>query len=197
MKLTLFLAPMKAGKSLALMRELIRYLDKPGYYNKRPFVAFQPLANVRDKDISSRVGISLKAEKVDSLARVLERDLVDITVIGIDEIHMFPKSDAKVIDELLRRNIDVVVAGLDNDYQGETFPIVAELYKLGPVTPPMYRGKCEDCDREAIYTQILEKGVPVLENLPPVVPEDGTYEYRARCRHCFVRPKTAEKTPDE
>jgi len=182
MGLTLILGPMKSGKSF----ELISYFA-PLKYTDIPFALYQSAKDVRNADIWSRNGTAIKAKKVHDLSEALKGDA---KVIGIDEMHMFDKENADVIEELLKREVRVIVAGLDMSYRGNMFDIIRRLLELGPSEIKYRKAVCEMCrSPEAIYTQLFDdKGQPLHGGAPEVLPEDGTYTYKPVCRKCFIRP---------
>lgn len=176
---SLILGPMKSGKSLELIARVA-----PNEYAGRRVRYVQPKANVRDTGVQSRLGIGVNAQQTDSLSKVLD----SFDTIGIDEIHMFPESDVAVISQWISSGKDVFISGLDLDYRGVVPPIVTLLYQLKPDEVTFKRAVCDVCTRyDAIFTQILYKGELVLEGIPMISPEDGTLEYQARCRECFIR----------
>ncbi len=179
MDLTLILGPMKSGKSFDLISHFA-----PLKYTDIPFVLYQSSRNVRDEHISSRNGVIIEAKKVDSLSDALNKNL---SVIGIDELHMFDPKDVAVVAELLNRGVKVVAAGLDIDYKGNMFDIVKGLLELGPKEVKYKRAVCELCRQPvAVYSQVFKKGVPLTGGMPPVIPDDGTFTYQPVCRSCFV-----------
>lgn len=180
MDLTLILGPMKSGKSY----ELISYFA-PLNYTRMKFGLYQSVRNVRDAFIESRNGVKLEAKKIDSLFDILNDD---VEIVGIDEIHMFHSDEIHAIEILLKKNVKVMVSGLDTDYQGKLFDTVAHLMELGPKEIKYRRAVCDTCFApQAIYTQIFKEKKPVTSGLPPVVPDDGTYNYSAACRDCFQK----------
>ncbi len=180
MDLTIILGPMKSGKSF----ELISYFA-PLSYTRIKFGLYQSARNVRDAFIQSRNGVQLSAKKVNSLHEILNDD---VEVVGIDEIHMFKAEDVEAIGILLKKNVKVIVSGLDTDYQGKLFDIIARLLELAPKEIKYRRAVCESCKApQAVYTQILKSNEPITVGLPPVVPDDGTYSYAAVCRDCFTK----------
>ncbi len=180
MPLNLILGPMKSGKSF----ELISYF-MPLYYTEISFGLYQSSRNKRDENIWSRNGISLKAEKISDLSEIWKKNF---QVVGIDEIHMFEEKNINVIEDLLKKETKIIVSGLDTDYRGEIFPIVKKLLELGPNEVKYKKAVCEICKKpEAVYTQIYKGDVPILGGLPSVVPDDGTYTYKAVCRRCFIK----------
>jgi thymidine kinase len=111
-----------------------------------------------------------------------------VTHVGIDEIHMFKPGDMAVIERLLLNGVEVVISGLDMDYRGELFEAVKRLLELGPKEVRYKRAVCYNCRKlDAVYTQIFHDGVPMAHGLLAVMPDDGSYEYRPACRHCFAR----------
>jgi len=171
---------MKSGKSF----ELISHFA-PLKYTSIPFGLFQSVRNVRDDGVCSRNGISLGAQKINSIEQILDKKLA---VVGIDEIHMFAEQEVENIKKLLEQGTKVIISGLDMDCYGRLFPIVKKLLELGPKEVKYRRSVCEICGNPtAVYTQILKEGKPVLTGLPLVVPDDGTYIYQATCPHCFVK----------
>ena len=175
---TLITGPMKSGKSLELIAQV-----EPYQYTDDDVIYVQPEANVRDSGIQSRLGVSALAHSISSLHEVKP----DFQIIGIDEIHMFDESDSLVVDTWLKQGKNVIASGLDIDYRRKLMPIVARLLELKPDNIINKLSVCDSCHAyKAQFTQILHNSVPILEGLPPVVPEDGTYQYEARCRDCFV-----------
>lgn len=180
--LTLVVGPMKSGKSF----ELIRYFA-PLSFTKKKFKLFQPAINVRDEQIKSRNGVELPATKITSLGELVEL-AKGCEAVGIDEVHMFEVSGVEVIAKLLKQGVDFFITGLDMDYRGQLFPIVAKILELAPNEVRYVKAVCEVCQSaEGCYTQIWRNGEVVTSGLPAVVPEDGTYVYKPVCRQCFVR----------
>ena len=180
MELTLILGPVKSGKSF----ELINYFMSLEKKNVS-FGLYQSSKNVRDEKIWSRNGIEINAKKIDSLSEIEKEN---IEIVGIDEIHMFPVEDTRIIKDLLEKGIKIIIAGLDTDYQGKMFPIVKMLLELKPSRVEHKKAICEICGKaKAIYTQIFRDKEFVLDGLPPVVPDDGTYTYKPVCKNCFKK----------
>jgi thymidine kinase len=178
MELLLILGPMKSGKSFEMISHFL-----PLSYSNIKFGLYQPDKNSRDENIWSRNGISIEAQKIKSLRQILKNS---VEVVGIDEVHMFNEEDAEVIAQLLKYGVKVIATGLDMDYRGKMFPIIKRLFELSPKQVTYKHSICEHCkNTDAVYTQIYKSGKPVLEGLPSVVPEDGSYEYQALCRRCF------------
>ncbi len=177
--LTLILGPMKSGKSLELIAQ-----SAPYEHTNDKILYVQPAANIRDKGIQSRMGLNTTAVTVGSLRDIKQ----PFDVISIDEIHMFSRNDQAAIEAWLRAGKKIIASGLDLDYRGRQLPIIARLLELKPEQIIFKIAVCDACkEYRASFTQILSNGKPVLSGLPSVIPEDGTYEYQARCRNCFVK----------
>ncbi len=180
MNLTLILGPMKSGKSFDLISHF-----SPLQYTNSKFALYQPDKNVRDEKIESRSGLFLEAKKISHLSQIMQEP---VAVVGVDEIHMFTPDDIGHIHELLVRGTDVVVSGLDMDYRGVMFPIIQKLFELGPREVRYKRAVCHLCKAyTAIHTQIYNHGKAMVDGLPSVIPDDGTFIYEPVCRLCFVR----------
>lgn len=171
---------MKSGKSFDLISHF-----SPLQYTHSKYALFQPLRNVRDVGIESRSGLFINAQKIQSLGEIEDGDF---SVVGIDEVHMFEPDDALAVGKLLSRDIEVIVSGLDTDYQGRMFEVVKRLFELGPHEVRYKRAVCNECKNfSATHTQVYSKGVPLTSGMPPVIPDDGTFTYEPLCRRCFVR----------
>ncbi len=180
MELILILGPMKSGKSFDLISDFMTL-----EYTNIPFGLYQSARNVRDENIWSRNGLELKAEKINSLSRILKKNL---EIVGIDEIHMFDEKEIETIGELLKKNIKIIASGLDTDYQGKIFPTIKKLLELGPKKIKYKRAVCEICKNpDAIYTQVYKNNKPILNGLPNVIPDNGIYTYKPVCRNCFLK----------
>lgn len=186
-QLILIIGPMKSGKS----GDLFSFFGPLGFSNI-PWTAYMPSRNTRDNTIWSRMGRGgikfdqSKVQKVDSLECALE---TKDRVIGVDEVHMFDPNQADIVKKLLAQGKDVVAAGLDMDYRGVVYEIVTRLMMLGPDEIIVHQAVCDVCKQwNAHFTQILHNGIPVLEGLPSIIPDDKTheYDYQSRCREHFV-----------
>lgn len=176
---TLIVGPMKSGKSLELLARMAPY-----EYTKKKILYVQPRLNTRESKIRSRSGLGADTIQVSSLGDVDE----PFDVIGIDEINMLGEEDARVISDWLIKKKQVIACGLDLDYRGKMFPIVARLFELKPEKVISKKAVCDVCKKyRAFFTQILHDGEPVLEGLPIITVDDGSYEFEARCRSCFMR----------
>jgi thymidine kinase len=181
MSLTLIVGPMKSGKSLELIARVAPY-----EFAGKKVVYIQPERDVRGEGVISRLGLRTKALRVKSLSEVPN----SFDVIGIDEVHMFKSADMGRVAQWLAKGKQVFASGLDMDYRGRLILALQRLLELKPDEIITKKSVCEVCrNYNAQYTQVLSNGKPVLAGLPPVIPDNGTYAYEARCRRCFVFPK--------
>ena len=181
------MGPMKSGKSLELIARVAPY-----EFAHKKVLYVQSNRDVRDQEgiITSRAGINTKATRVASLGEVKN----NVDVIGIDEVHMFDEDDARFVQKWLKKGKEVFASGLDLDYSATITPMVKRLLELKPERVITKTSVCEAChEYRALFTQILYRGRPVLGGLPPIVPEDGTYVYQARCRDCYQHPAYTNK----
>lgn len=170
---------MKSGKSLELIARVA-----PHQFADHEVVYVQPYANVRDTGVSSRLGVNTEALSVKSLNDVPK----NFDVIGIDEIHMFKTKDLKHVEDWLRAGKSLFISGLDLDYRGKMPPIIQNLLELKPEKTITKLAVCDICKKyKAQFSQIIHNMEPVLGGLPLVTIDDGSYQFQARCRDCFVK----------
>ena len=182
--LTMILGPMKSGKSLELLARTAPY-----EYTNQEVLYVQPEANTREQGIRSRLGVNATALTVKSL-RDIDRPF---DVISVDEVHMFDEADATIVDTWLHDGKNVIASGLDLDYRGKMLPIIIRLLELKPEEHISKLAVCDSCrEYRAPFSQILHEGIPILSGLSSVTIDDGSYEFQARCRDCFVRADTTE-----
>ena len=171
--------PMKSGKSLELIARVV-----PFEYADKKILFVNPKKNVRESNVTSRLGIDASSQVVSSLQEVGD----DFDVIGVDEIHKFEEEDAKEIEKWVKKGKDVFISGLDLDYQGHMIQTTLKVLELRPDTIVVKNAVCEVCHTyDARFTQLLAEGKEITEGIPPVNPDDGTFQYEARCRGCFVK----------
>lgn len=175
----LILGPMKSGKTLELIARVAPY-----EFADQRVLYVQSAHNVRDDGICSRLGLNTKAIRVNSLTEIKQ----DFDVMGVDESLMFPTSDLPLIEKWLAQGKTLFFSSLDLDYRAKMPEIIKDLVELKPDQIIYKTAVCDVCKQyDARFSQILHNGELVLEGLPTVTPEDGTYEYQARCRKCFVK----------
>lgn len=192
----LILGPMASGKSIALIAELDRY--KHADMNS---IMVHSSFNVRDDDVTTRLGVSRDSLKVRHLSELAGAvDLSGVEAVGIDEAFMFDDAEDtfETIKGWLGEGKDVFAASLDVMANGSMSPTIKRLLELVPDVRYV-RAACEirsseDCDRKnARFTMIFEKeGKPIpRDKLPDVIPDDGSVIYKPACRRCYYGLGTA------
>lgn len=174
---TLIIGPMKSGKSLELLSRAAPY-----EYANQTVRYVTPNKNVRDEGIWSRMGLVTEAQKVSSFTEIDD----NFDIIAVDEIHMFNAVEANRVWSWLMQGKNVIISGLDLDYKADVPPIIERLYQFKPDEIVIKKAVCDNCKvYDAQYTRILKDGRMIKDGLPTIVPDDGTYEYQARCRKCL------------
>jgi thymidine kinase len=102
----------------------------------------------------------------------------DTQVVGIDEGQFFDNALVDVANQLARRGVRVIIAGLDQDYTGKPWEPMPQLLAIAEYITKTH-AICVKCGQPANYSQrIFESEERVA------VGATGMYE--ARCRRCFV-----------
>ncbi len=184
-KLVLYVGPMKSGKTGRLLSDV----GPLEHSSVIPYTVIQPEKNVRDgRLLKSRSGSQLGSNILFVSEMPPFEALGDNQLVAIEEFHFFGQEMVDVIEKLLKHGVDVCAAGLDMDYRGEQTSRYHDLLQLAPHKVIYCRAVCMECGvYNAQYTQIYKSGEPMLEGLPQVLPEDGTFVYKPVCRHCFKR----------
>jgi len=169
--------------------ELIRRLRRAAIARQKVQV-FKPAMDVRYavEKVTSHAGTDFDATPIEHAIDIYARLNEATTVIAIDEAQFFddesmvPQSATiiAVVDELARRGIRVIVAGLDTDFRGEPFgPMPVLMAKAERVDK--LQAICMVCGEPASRTQRLVNGKPARYN-DPVVIVGAAEMYEARCR---------------
>lgn len=187
--------PMACGKT----EELIRQLNR-AKIAKQCVLLFKPSIDTRNaKDsVSSRNGSSFEAIAVESPNEILiYLDKIDassigqiVKVIGIDEGHFFKFNGengiSRVIKILLRREKNIIVAGLDQDFLGEPFETIANLMAMADKVLKL-SAICLKCGKDAVMSQKITDGQPAPRNSDRIK-AGGDKDYFAVCRDCHIMP---------
>lgn len=173
--------PMFAGKSEELLRRINRLI-----YAKKRFLVFKPVIDNRysEKEIVSHQKRSYKAIPINKSDEIYNYLNEDIQVVCIDEVQFFDEKIINIADDLAKKGLRVIVAGLDCDFKGEPFEIVANLLAKAEYITKL-TAICQVCGKEATMTQRMIDGKPASKD-DPVVLVGASESYEARCRHCHV-----------
>lgn len=174
---------MFSGKS----EELIRRLRRARIARQKVQV-FKPRIDVRYHAdyIVSHSEMRHESTSVDTAAELLALVQAGTEVVGIDEAQFFDPELVPVANELARRGLRVIVAGLDQDYLGNPFEPVPQLLAIAEYITKTH-AICVCCGQPANYSQRIAAS-------PDRIAVGAADMYEARCRRCFL-PHADQPTP--
>ena len=176
---------MFSGKS----EELIRRIRRAQIARQRVQI-FKPRIDDRfaTDHIVSHSEMKLPSIVAESSREVLEKVEDRTEVVGIDEGQFFDAGIVQVVNALADRGLRVIVAGLDQDYQGKPFEPMPQLLALAEyVTKEL--AICVVCGNPANRSQrLLASDERVLVG--------ASEAYEPRCRKCHV-PDAVAPTPPQ
>ena len=166
---------MFSGKS----EELIRRLRRAKIARQKVQV-FKPEIDERfsNDHIVSHSEMKHESSNVRTAEEIRAQVEPDTEVVGIDEGQFFNNELIAVANELARRGVRVIIAGLDQDYTGKPWEPMPQLLAIAEYITKTH-AICMKCGQPANYTQRTfesEERVAV----------GGAGMYEARCRTCFV-----------
>jgi len=166
---------MFSGKS----EELIRRLRRAKIARQKVQV-FKPEIDTRysQDHIVSHSEMRHESANIRSAAEVLAKVDADTEVVGIDEGQFFDNELVNAANELAKRGVRVIIAGLDQDYTGKPWEPMPQLLAIAEYITKTH-AICMKCGQPANYTQ------RTVESEERVAVGGGDM-YEARCRGCFV-----------
>lgn len=172
---------MFSGKSEELIRRIKRVK-----YAKQSYIVFK--INIDDRyhkdNVVTHDGIQVNAipvRNIDEIKKYLYDNKVD--VIGIDEVTFFENEIVELIDDLANNGYRVVVSGLDQDFLGRPFQIMANLLAIADKIDKLH-AVCLGCGGVACKSHRLSKNKDIIQI--------GSSEmYEPLCRKCYIN-KTKE-----
>ncbi|GIV97129.1 MAG: thymidine kinase [Herpetosiphonaceae bacterium] len=176
---------MYSGKTEELIRRV-----KRAQIARRKVQVFKPAIDTRYslEEVASHDGVRATAIPVSSAAEIAELIEPDTTVVAIDEVQFFDEGIIALCEDLARRGLRVIVAGLDQDFRSEPFGPLPVLMAKAEMVEKL-QAICVICGAPASRTQRLIDGRPASYDDPVILV--GAHEaYEARCRHCHVVPRT-------
>jgi thymidine kinase len=187
-KLTVVCGSMFAGKS----EELIR-LARRALYAKRKIQVFKPSIDDRYHQtmVVSHQGVSFEAETVNGVNELRKKLQSDVQMVLIEEVQFFDISIVELCDELADKGVEVIVAGLDQDFRRQPFGPMASLLIAADEVVKL-RAICMKCGQTASHTYRMVDGKPARWD-DPIVLIGATESYEARCRNCFEIRKSKKK----
>jgi len=165
---------MFSGKSEELIRRVRR-----AQIARQKVELFKPRVDDRygADQIVSHSDMKMPSQVVASAREILERVGESTEVVGIDEAQFFDPELPQVVNALADRGVRVIVAGLDQDYQGRPFDPVPQILAVAEYVDKTL-AICMKCGAPANRSQRLVSATDRV-----VV--GGADQYEARCRSCF------------
>lgn len=180
---------MFSGKSEELIRRLRR-----GIYAKQKVIVFKPAIDDRyhKEKVVSHDGNEIEAINISTSREILNQDLDDVDVIGIDEVQFFDGEIVNIVEQLAKNGHRVVVAGLDMDFRGEPFEPMPKLLAVSEQVTKL-QAVCAVCGSPSSRTRRLINGEPAKID-DPIILVGANESYEPRCRaHHIVAPSENEK----
>ena len=194
---TIICGSMFSGKT----EELIRLVRRAMHARKHVQVFKSALDTRCDTTvIRTHDGTSFNAIAVTESRQMEAQLLPDTQLLAIEEVQFLDDGVVALCQRLADAGLEVIAAGLDQDFRGQPFGFMPVLMALADNVMKLH-AICKVCGEEASRTQRLVDGRPAAWDEPTIlIGADESYE--ARCRHCHqVRrkphPKRALKLPPQ
>ena len=155
-------------------------------YAKKTVKVFKPELDTRysKEELVSHAGARITAIPVKNSKEIEEILFANMEkfpdIIVVDEIQFFDEGIVSVIEKLARLGVSVIAAGLDQDFRGEPFPVVADLLARAEVVTKL-TAVCTVCGAPATKSQRLVDGKPASAD-DDTVKLGAKESYEARCR---------------
>lgn len=171
---------MYAGKS----EELIR-LARRALYAKKRLQVFKPRIDTRydERMVVTHMGVSHEAIPVASVMELEKKLKIRTQIVLIEEVQFFDPSVVSLAVRLADRGLEVIVAGLDQDFRRQPFGPMPQLLAVADEVIKL-RAICMRCGAPASHTYRQIEGKPAREN-DPIVLIGALETYEARCRNCY------------
>jgi thymidine kinase len=178
--ITVVCGSMYAGKSEELIRRARRAL-----YARKKVQVFKPSIDRRfdEEAVVSHVGAKHGAVPVASVAELARALEPDVDVVCIEEAQFFDHALVDLAVSLADSGVEVVLAGLDQDFRRQPFGPMPTLLAIADEVVKL-RAICLKCGRPASHTYRTINGRPAHKN-DPVILIGATESYEARCRNCY------------
>ena len=164
---------MFSGKTEELIRRL-----KRAQFAKQKIATFKPTI---DKRYDSH---SISCTPIKSPSRMLQIE-PDVQVVGIDEAQFFDDSIVDVCQELAKRGVRVIIAGLDTDFMGKPFGPMPGLMAIAEDVQKVH-AICVRCGSLANHSHRLSDSKKLV-----VLGEKESYE--PLCRQCYYKAIEEDK----
>lgn len=189
--LTVVCGSMYAGKSEELIRRARRAL-----YAKRKVQVFKPAIDSRYDEhmVVTHMGVKHQAIAVPSVADLRAALLPRVETVCVEEVQFFDEGIVALLVELADQGVEVICAGLDQDFRRRSFGSMPQLLALADEVVKL-RAICMVCGRPASHTYRSIEGKPAGVD-DPLILIGATESYEARCRNCHqLRGETKRGRP--
>jgi len=175
-KLTVYVGPMCSGKSDALITA-IHLREGLG----RSVQAFKPARDTRDgvPAIVSRTGRQFDATVLHRVTELSHHLKPGTDVVVLDEPHMMAVGFVQVVLDLINAGLEVLVAGLNLDFEGQPLAPMPELLCYATTMVPLSASYCSRCRAPASYSH--RRGSSLALILP-----GGEDAYEPLCPSCWL-----------
>jgi len=157
--------------------ELIRRLNRAIIANQK-MLLFKPIIDNRYhvENVVSHKGSSLTAVAVENSSEILRR-VTDEMVVAIDEAQFFDAGLVEVCNQLAKKGVRVVIAGLDMDYLGVPFGPMPQLLCIAEYVTKVH-AICLSCGNLAQFShRTANESGQVLVG--------AVEKYQPLCRACY------------
>lgn len=191
--LEIFAGPMFSAKT----QELIHRVQKIKYMDNVNIEFFKPDADKRNQGYIFSRGtnitypcLTIPSDRPEEILKYSKNK----QVVAIDEGQFFNNNLVQVVEELLMKDVNVIISALDLDYRGLPFEPIPSLMAIANSDVKKYAGVCMVCkDKPGTRTQLLLNGQPAPYDLDTnVLPQDLSDEskikYEVRCLEDHVVP---------
>lgn len=180
-QITVVCGSMFAGKSEELIRRARRAL-----YAKKRVQVFKPAIDNRydEAQVVTHMGVQHAAVAVASVAELKRQIAPDTEVLLIEEVQFFDPSIVAMAVSLADRGMEVVCAGLDQDFRRVPFGPMPDLLAVADEVVKL-RAICMKCGAPASHTYRTIDGKPAHYD-DPIILIGATETYEARCRNCYT-----------
>lgn len=178
--------PMFSGKTEELIRRL-----KRAQYARQQVQIFKPAIDDRydSESIVSHNQSALPSVAVGSVDEIRQALEPKLDVIGIDEVQFFGPEVVDFCQEMADQGRRVIVAGLDQDWQGEPFGPMPRLLSVAEYITKLL-AICVRCGNPANRSYRLASD-------PQQVLVGTSQQYEARCRRCVRKGHGGTERPLE
>jgi len=176
--------PMFSGKSEELIRRVKRL-----EYAKKEVLVFKPTLDDRyaNDEVVSHSKLKTRSININRAADIMRHLTPTTYAIAVDEVQFIDEGIIELARNLASKGLRVILAGLDTDFRGEPFLVVAKLLSIAEYIQKL-AAICVVCGAPATRTQRIIAGQPAFYD-DPIIKVGASESYEARCRHCHDVPR--------